>query len=148
MFRTGTTSAARDASSLRGLAAACGAGVLLLTGCTADASDAAMTLTVSAVTDEPVTVWFDTRQRSESGLTGEGVDSTPVELSPQRPSVALPVPYERGNWLWARVAGPHDGPPGTVVGCELRTANGRVISADVSDPLRPSSDEAACAGAG
>ncbi|GAA4829367.1 hypothetical protein GCM10023201_16030 [Actinomycetospora corticicola] len=143
---------------MRLLAATCGAGVCLLTGCapaTGIRTDAdvgtdtrpAMTLTVSAETDEPTTVWFDTRQRNPSGLQGEGVDATPVELSPQRPAVVLPVPYEHGNWLWARVAGPPGRPAATVVRCELRSAAGAVVDVDASDPLGPPPGEAACAGA-
>ncbi len=141
------------------LAATCGAGLCLLAGCTADAADtidprvgaaagSGMTLTMSAETDEPMTVWFDTRQRSESGLVGEGVDATPVELSPQRPAVVVPVPHARGNWLWARVAGPPDRPEGSVVRCELRSPTGRVGAVDASAPLAPPPGEAACAGAG
>jgi hypothetical protein len=137
------------------LAAACGAGLCLLTACAGDPqpdplvdTGPPMTLTVSAVTDAPVTVWFDSRQRTPSGLVGDGVDSTPVELTPQRPAAVVSVPYRSGNWLLARVSGPPDRPVTTVVGCELRSATGRVVAADAADPFGPPPGEAACAGAG
>ncbi|MCD2187361.1 hypothetical protein [Actinomycetospora soli] len=132
-----------------GLAALCGAGACLLAGCAAVTdSGPPNTLTVSAETGTPMTVWFDVRQRSPSGLTGEGIDATPVELSPERPTAVLPVPHENGNWVWARVAGPPDRNPRTTLSCELRAPDGRVFAVDATDPLGPSSDEAACGGAG
>ncbi|MFC5063350.1 hypothetical protein [Actinomycetospora atypica] len=150
-----TTGSARtragSSSTLTRLAATCAVAVCLLAGCADDtttATDSAMSLTVSTVTDTPMVVWFDTRMRSRSGMLGRSLDPTPVALSPQRPSVVLPVPYERGYWLWVRVAGPPDRPAGTVVGCELRAADGRVLAVDASDPLGPPTDGAACAGAG
>lgn len=134
----------------RRLAATCAIGSFLLGGCAADrdtdiAPDSAMDVTVSTVTDVPMTVWVDSRLRSRSGMVGDGLDPTPVELSPERPAVVLPVPYERGYWMWVRVAAP-DRPDGTVVACELRAADGRVLSADATDPLGPPTDEAACSG--
>jgi hypothetical protein len=152
---TGTTTANRRTdrahvrrSFLGTLAACCGAGLCLLTGCSADTgADSAMTVTVSAVTDAPTLVWFDTRERHPSGIRGRGLDPTPVELSPQRPSADLPVPHDRGNWIWVRVAGP-DRPPGSTIGCRLRTTDGRVLAADATDPLGPPTDEAACGGSG
>ncbi|WP_018330215.1 hypothetical protein [Actinomycetospora chiangmaiensis] len=132
-----------------GLVAACGAGACLLSGCSADAAAVGppMTLVVSAVTDRPMTVWFDTRQRTPSGLVGEGVDATPVELSPERPAAVVTVPYARGNWLWARVSGPSDAPEGSAVACELRSRAGRVLDAHASDPFRAPPGETGCAGA-
>lgn len=132
------------------LVATCAVGVCLLAGCTADrdtdiAPDSAMDVTVSVVTDVPMTVWFDSRQRSRSGMVGDGLAPTPVELSPERPSVVVPVPYEHGHWVWVRVAGPPDRPEGTAVACELRAANGRIVTADASDPLART-DGAACGG--
>ncbi len=126
----------------------CAVGVCLLVGCAVDtASTPAMNLTVSTVTDAPMTVWFDVRQRSEAGLAGRGLPPVPVELSPEHPSVVLPVPYDHGYWMIARVAGPPDRPTGTIVGCELRAADGRVLAVDATDPLAPPTDGASCAGA-
>ena len=136
--------------SLTRLVAAGAVGVCLLGGCTAErgtdiAPDSALTVTVSATTDVPMTVWVDSRLRSRSGMAGDGLAPTPVDLSPQRPAVVLPVPYEHDYWTWVRVASP-DRPDGTVVACELRAADGRVLSVDATDPLGPPTDEAACAG--
>jgi hypothetical protein len=135
-------------SSLTRLAGTCAVGVCLLAGCALDTGTASpMNLTVSTVSDAPVTVWFDVRQRGVSGEAGRGIAPTPVELSPQHPSVVLPVPYDRGSWLWARVAGPSDRPAGITVGCELRATDGRVLAVDATDPFAPPTDDAACAGA-
>jgi hypothetical protein len=123
-------------------------GVCLLAGCATDTATASeMSLTVSTVTDAPVTVWFDVRQRGESGAARRGISPTPVELSPEHPSVVLSVPYDRGSWLRARVAGPSDRPAGTIVGCELRATDGRVLAVDATDPFDPPTDDAYCAGA-
>jgi hypothetical protein len=125
-------------SSLTRLAATCAVGVCLLVSCAVDTASASpMNLTVSTVTDAPVTVWFDVRQRGESGQAGRGLPPTPVELSPEHPSVVLPVPYDHGYWLRVRVAGPSDRPTGTTVGCELHAADDRVLAVDATDPFAP-----------
>jgi hypothetical protein len=126
----------------------CAVGACLLAGCARDtATGSAMNLTVSTVTDAPVTVWFDVRQRSQAGQAELGLAPSPVELSPEHPTVVLPVPYEPGSWLRARVALPYDRPAGTTVGCELRATDGRVLAADATDPFDPPTDDAYCAGA-
>lgn len=135
-------------SSLIGLAATSAAGVCVLGGCSSGATASAMDLTVSAVTDAPVTVYFDTVERGQSGEAGRDIPSTPVELSPQHPSVVLPISHDPGYWLWVRVAGPPDRPAGMTVGCELRSADGRVLAVDSTDPFDPPTDDASCAGAG
>jgi hypothetical protein len=148
---TGTgdmTATSSPSWSLTRLAATCAVGVCLLGGCAFDTgTPSAMNLTVSTVTDAPMTVWFDVRQRGESGQAGRGISPTPVELTPQRPSVVLPVPYDRGSWLRARVAGPSDRPATITVGCELRATDGRVLAVDATDPFDPPTDDASCAGA-
>jgi hypothetical protein len=106
-----------------------------------------MTVTVSAVTDRPVTVYVDTHEQKVSGLAGPSSGPTPVELSPQRPSAVVSVPYDSGDWLLARVAGPTDRTTDLVVGCELRTGDGRLLAADVTTPSDPPTQDASCAGA-
>lgn len=145
------TMASGSRRSLTRLVTAGAVGVCLVGGCTATrgtdiAPDSALTVTVSAATEVPMTVWVDSRLRSRSGMAGDGLAPTPVELSPERPAVVLPVPSEHDYWMWVRVAGPPDRPDGIVVACELRAADGRVLSADATDPLGPPTDEAACAG--
>ncbi|GLZ52612.1 hypothetical protein [Actinomycetospora sp. NBRC 106378] len=127
----------------------CGAGACVLSGCAAVTDPGPpLTLTVSAVTPAPMTVWFDVRERSPSGLNGPSVDATPVELTPAHPSAVVPVPRRAGNWVWTRVAGPADRNPRTILSCELRAPDGRVLAVDATDPLGPSSEDAACGGAG
>jgi hypothetical protein len=106
-----------------------------------------MALTVSTVTDRAVTVYVDTHEKKASGFAGRSSGPTPVELSPQHPSVVLPVPYDPGGWLRARVAGPPDRPAGITVGCELRAGDGRLLAADATNPSDPVTEDASCAGA-
>ena len=121
----------------------------LVGGCALDTTAAsAMNVTVSTVTDAPVTIYFDTRERGASGQAGRDTPSTPVHLSPQHPSVALTVPYDPGYWLMVRVAGPPDRPVGMTLGCELRARDGRVLAVDATDPFDPPTQGASCAGAG
>lgn len=136
-------------SSLARLAATGAAGVCVVGGCALDttATASAMDVTVSTVTAAPVTIYFDTRERGESGQAGRNIPPTPVELSPQHPSVVLAVPYDRGYWLRVRVAGPSDRPAGITVGCELRATDGRILAVDATDPFDPPTDVASCAGA-
>lgn len=135
-------------SSLTRLAATCAVGACVAAGCAQDTTPTASTmgLTVSTVTDAPVTIYFDARQRSRAGLAERGVPPTPLELSPEHPSAVLTVPYDRGSWLRVRVAGPPDRPSGTTVGCELRATDGRVLSVDATDPIDPPTAVASCAG--
>lgn len=129
----------------------CGAGACLA-GCadsTALGSPApsSMVVTVSAVTDVPVTIYVDTHQQAPGGFAGPATGPTPVEVSRNHPSVTLPVRYDPGDWLRVRVAGRPDRPEGVTVGCELRAADGRVLDQDVHDPDERGADVAACAGA-
>jgi hypothetical protein len=126
----------------------CLAGVCVVAGCALDpATVSAMNLTVSTATDAPVTVYFDVHERGGSGQAGRSVPSTRVELSPQRPTVVLSVPYDPGYWLRARVAGPPDRPASITVGCELRALDGRVLAVDATNPFDPPTEDASCAGA-
>ena len=130
------------------LIAMCLAGVCVAGGCDLDpTATSAMELTVSTVTGAPVTLYFDVHERGENGQAGRSVPATRVDLSPQQPAVVLPVPYDRGYWLQARVAGPPDRPVGTSVGCELRASDGRVLAVDATDPFGPPDEDAGCAGA-
>ncbi len=140
---------AASRSPLAGLAVSCAAGLWVLAGCADGPADTSstMSLAVSAATDVPVTVYVDTRQQDPSGLVGPSSGPTPVELSPQRRSAVLAVPYDRGDWLQARAQASPDRPAGITVGCQLRAADGRVLDEDTTDPLGPVTDDAACAGA-
>jgi hypothetical protein len=137
------------ARSLTRLAVTCAVGACVVGGC-ADTTPTAppMDLTVSAVTDVPMTVWFDTRQRGRSGQAGDDLPPTPVELSPGHPSAVVAVPHEAGYWLLVRVAGPPDRPVGVTLGCELRAPDGRVLAVDATEPLAPPTDDANCSGSG
>lgn len=142
--RTGS----RSASLIR-LAATCAACTCVVGGCALGTTPTAPTmgLTVSAVTDAPVTIYYDAHQQRESGLAGRGVPPTPVELSPQHPSAVLAVPYDPGSWLQVRVAGPSDRPESLTLGCELRATDGRLLAVDATDPFGPPTQDASCAGA-
>lgn len=144
--RQNTISGSARLSALIGACVVAGCSV---GGCGAGAAapGSGMTVTVSAVTDRPVTVYVDTHQQGASGFAGRSSGPTPVELSPARPTAVVPVPYDSGDWLRARVAGPPDRPASITVGCELRAGNGRFLAADATSPSDPATEDASCAGA-
>jgi hypothetical protein len=143
------TATAAPPFPLTRLAVSCAAGLRVLAGCADGPADTSstMSLTVSAATDVPVTVYFDTREQDPSGLVGPSSGPTPVELSPERPSAVVAVPYDRPDWLQARVQASPDRPAGITVGCRLRAADGRVLDEDATGPHDPVTDDAGCAGA-
>ncbi|NMO88305.1 hypothetical protein [Actinomycetospora sp. TBRC 11914] len=126
----------------------CAAAACVVGGCASGTTPTGPTMdvTVSTMTDAPVTIYFDARQRGRSGVAGRGVPPTPVELSPERPSAVVTVPYDPGSWLRVRVAGPADRPTGHIVGCELRATDGRLLAVDATDPFDPPDEDASCAG--
>jgi hypothetical protein len=144
--RTRTGSSVRSRTTLLAM---CLAGACAVGGCGLDTTATSpMELTVSSVTGAPMTLYFDVHERGENGQAGRAIPATRVDLSPHQPAVVLPVPYDRGYWLEARVAGPPDRPVGTSVGCELRASDGRVLAVDATDPFGPPTEDAGCSGSG